>query len=195
MMLFQSVESLSAQSEPRSAKEATGLIVGDTVPDFSAINQDGELLSLHELLKNGPVVVIFYRGHWCPVCNRHLEELEKNLTSIYDKGAQLIAVSPEKQENLSKTKDKTNASFHLLYDEHYKIADLFDLRFLPSTSERAMYNLALSANLKEAHSDNSQQLPIPATYIINQEGEIVWRHFNPDYKDRSKVEDILENLP
>jgi peroxiredoxin len=67
--------------------------------------------------------------------------------------------------------------------------------FRPTKFERAIYNKILKADLKNAHSDESQQLPIPATFIIGKDGKIIWRHFDPDYKKRSTVDDIVKNIP
>lgn len=178
----------------RKTKEANGLKVGQQAPEFSAQDAEGNLFTLSEEIKKGPVVLIFYRGRWCPICNRHLSEIQENLENIMAKGARVVAISPEKPDYLEKTAEKTGAKFSLLYDEDYKIADAFDVTFLPGGATRAMYNTMLGANLKEAHSDDSQRLPIPATYVINTDGEIVWRHFDPDYKKRSTVEDIVAAL-
>lgn len=179
----------------RKAKEAEGLQVGDIVPDFQATDQGGKSFELSSALKKGPLIVVFYRGRWCPICNSHLKKLENGLSSIVAKGANLVAISPEIAENLQKTANKTKASFPLLHDRDYKISDLFDLTFRPGSIERVMYNTVLGANLKKAHSDDSQQLPIPATYIIDTDRRVVWRHFNPDYKKRAQVQDILSYLP
>ena len=177
-----------------NVKEAQGLKTGQIAPGFSAKDSNDQYFNLSEELKKGPAVLIFYRGQWCPVCNRHLSEIQENLEKIMEKGAHVVAVSPEKPEYLMKTAEKTGAGFSLLYDEGYKIADAYDVTFLPDGITRTMYNTMLGANLKDAHSDDSQRLPIPATYVINTDGEIAWRHFNPDYKKRSTVEDIVEAL-
>lgn len=183
------------QTNYKSVKEAKGLQVGNTVKDFSAINLHGSKFNLSETLKEGSVVVIFYRGQWCPICNKQLSNLQDSLQMIYEKGASIIAVSPEKSEFLKRTAEKTHASFSLLYDEEYKISDLFDVTFKPDSISRIMYNTILRANLKNTHSDNSERLPIPATFIINRDGKIVWRHFDPNYKKRATVSDIIKNLP
>ncbi len=183
-----------SQNDYRKAKEAEGIKVGETVENFKAQGLDGTF-ELKQALNNGPVVLVFYRGHWCPVCNQHLSELEKDLQKIQDAGAQLIAISPEKPEKLQLTQEKTKASYTLLYDKDYKIADLFDVKFRPNAITRTTYNTVLNADLKDAHSDDSQQLPIPATYIIDTNAKVVWRQFDPDYKNRSKVDDIVNNIP
>ncbi|MBW6537846.1 MAG: AhpC/TSA family protein, partial [Mariniphaga sp.] len=156
----------------KKAKDANGLKVGQQAPDFSASDANGKTFQLSEELKNGPVVLIFYRGQWCPICNKHLGTVQKNLEQITQKGAHVVAISPEKPEFLEKTAEKTGANFTLLFDEGYKIADAWDVTFLPGAVTRTLYNTMLSANLKEAHSDDSQRLPIPATYVIKPKGKL-----------------------
>lgn len=179
----------------KDAGEAKGLAVGTKAPLFSAIDAERSTFILADELKKGPVVVIFYRGHWCPVCNKHLGQIQDSLRLITEKGATVVAVSPEKPEYLEKMEEKTGAKFRLLYDEDYKISDAYDVTFLPDKKQITLYNTMLNANLKETHSDDSQRLPIPATYIIDTKGKIVWRQFDSDYKNRSSVKDILNNLP
>lgn len=180
--------------ETRTLMEAKGLEVGVKAPLFSAIDTNGEMFSLQDALNKGPVVLLFYRGYWCPVCNKHLSLIQDSLQLISDRGATLIAVSPEKPEYLEKMEEKTGASFSLLYDEAYKISDAYDVTFTPEKKQLFLYNSVLFAKLKETHSDNSQRLPIPATFIINREGNIFWRQFDPDYKNRSHVSDIIKAL-
>lgn len=184
-----------AQTTYKTVKEAKGLQVGDIVKDFSATDLHDSTFTLSEALMKGPVVVIFYRGQWCPVCNKHLSQLQDSLQLIYDKGASVVAISPEKSEFLKRTAEKTHASFSLLHDDGYRISDLFDVTFKPDTMTTIMYNTLLGANLKKANTDDSQRLPIPATFIIGTDRKIVWRHFNPDYKKRSTVSDIIKNIP
>ncbi len=189
------INSVYSQKMTKNVTDAKGLAVGDSVINFTAKDLNDSLFDLKTALKKGPIVVIFYRGQWCPICNRHLSNLQDSLQLIYDKGAQVVAISPEKSEFLKRTAEKTHASFSLLYDEDYKISQQFDVLFLPDTLKRIAYNTILNANLKTAQSDDSERLPIPATFIIDTNGKIVWRHFDPDYKQRSTVTDIIKNIP
>ncbi len=184
-----------AQTNFKAVNEAKGLLVGSTVNDFTAFDQNGTAFTLSDALKKGPVVVIFYRGQWCPVCNKHLSHLQDSLQIIYEKGATVVAISPEQSEFLKRTAEKTHASFSLLYDEGYRISDLFDVTFKPDSMTVTIYNTMLGANLKKAHSDDSQRLPIPATFIIGKDSKVIWRHFDPNYKKRSTVADIVKNIP
>ncbi len=192
--LFSIMTNIHAQ-ENRSVDEAKGLNAGTEAPDFRAIDASGNEFHLRQALKKGPVVMIFYRGHWCPVCNKHLGAIQDSLQLIMDKGATVVAVSPQNPEYLDKMAEKTGATFRLLYDEGYAIANAYDVTFTPRKMELMAYNTALNAQLKKSQSDDSQRLPIPATYIIGRDGVIAWRQFDPDYKNRSSVLEILANLP
>ncbi|MDT8402499.1 MAG: peroxiredoxin-like family protein [Bacteroidales bacterium] len=193
LIIFFTMVQINAQ-KTRSAEEAKGLEAGTVAPDFRAVDASGNEFHLASALKEGPVVLIFYRGHWCPVCNKHLAVIQDSLQLITDKGATVVAVSPQKPEYLDKMADKTGASFSLLYDEGYAIADAYDVTFTPEKKELIIYNTVLNAQLKKSQSDDSQRLPIPATYIIDRDGLIAWRQFDPDYKNRSNVKNILEAL-
>jgi len=185
--------SLTAQ-DFRSAEDANGLLPGQKAPLFEAVDQNGMQFKLVEALNEGTVLLIFYRGFWCPVCNKHLASFQDSLHLLKEAGVQLIAVSPEKPEYLDKMATKTGAKFPLLYDEDYRIADAYDVTFKPDAKTLFVYNTMLGAKLKETHSDDSQRLPIPATYLITSDGKIKWRHFDPDYKKRSSVSEILKEL-
>ncbi len=177
-----------------SVKDATGIEIGSIAPDFSATDQNDSTFNLYEALEHNAIVLIFFRGHWCPFCNKHLKALQDSLSQIESLGARVIALSPENSDFIKKTMDKTHASFTLLYDEGYKIAEAYGVNFRPDSISRFMYNTVMGAKLKQSHSDDSEQLPIPATYIISKDKMVKWRHFDPDYKKRSKVSDILANL-
>lgn len=185
---------LNAQ-ERRSVSEARGLPVGAKAPLFKAIDKDGKSYDLASVLRTGPVVLIFYRGQWCPYCNRHLRSLQDSLDLIYAKGATVVAISPEKPEFLVKTSEKTGAQFSLLFDEGFAVANAYDVTFTPEDSQLKVYNEKLGADLLHSQSDESERLPIPATFIIDRNGTIVWRHFDPDYRKRSSIEGIVRNIP
>ncbi|NCT10426.1 MAG: AhpC/TSA family protein [Flavobacteriia bacterium] len=178
----------------KTINEVNGLNVGGNAPNFSALDIYENRYSLSDALSKGEVLLIFIRGQWCPFCNKHLKEIQENLPSIYQKGASVVVVSPEKSEFIKKTIEKTGAEFTVLYDADYKIAKAYDVLFKPKTILRVMYNVVLGAKLKESHSDETEQLPVPATYIISKDGKIKWRQFNPNYTKRSQINDILENL-
>lgn len=179
----------------KTLNQAKGLSIGEKVINFVANDIHGMPFELLTALESKPIVLIFVRGQWCPFCNMHLKSIQENLPKIYEKGANVVVVSPERSEYIQRTVEKTGAEFTLLYDEGYKISDAFDVTFKPGGAQRLMYNTVLGANLKESHSDDSERLPIPATFVIDKNGVIVWRHFDPNYIKRAKVKDILANIP
>lgn len=184
-----------SQETIRPVTEAKGIAIGAKVPNFMAKDIYDSTYELKEALKRGPVVVVFIRGQWCPFCNKHLSKLQDSLPLIYEKNASIVVVSPEKSEFIKLTIEKTGAEFAILFDEGHKISDMFDVTFRPDSISRFMYNNILGANLKETHSDDTERLPIPATYIIDTNGQVVWRHFDTNYKKRSTVADIIKYIP
>jgi len=130
------VSSALAQVE-RSVTEAPGLQPGIKAPLFTALDADSFLYSLEKALTSGPVVLIFYRGHWCPYCNKHLAQIQDSLELIYSKGASVVAVSPQKPEYLQEMAHKAKTEFTLLYDEGYTIENAYEVTFMPVPRQKA----------------------------------------------------------
>ena len=181
------VSSVSAQEAPE------GLFLSSKAPDFKAKDQNGDEIKLKDLLKKGKVVLVFYRGQWCPYCNKELSRLQDSLQLIRDKGATLLAVSPELPENVSKTVEKTKAEFSILYDEGLKIMKAYDVEFEVQENVLTRYRNS-GLDIEKFNGKNGKYLPVPAVYIIDKEQTIVYRFFEPDYKKRPSVKDILDNL-
>lgn len=186
--------SCKAQDSLKTVNDAKGLEVGHVVENFTATDVNDNPFSLEKELKNGPVVLIFIRGQWCPVCNKHMNTIQDSLKYIQEKGAKVVVISPEKPEFIEKTIEKSKAEFTVLYDEGQKISDYFDVTFNPDGKTKLMYNTVLGAKLKESHTDDSERLPIPATFIIGKDKKITWRQFDPNYKNRSTVKEIIDAL-
>lgn len=170
-----------------------GLKVGDIAPAFKAKDQDGKNVSLTEVLKKGPAVVLFYRGQWCPYCNKQLSHFSDSLQLITGKGATLLAVTPEVAENVKKTIEKTKASFPVLEDEGLAIMKSYKVNFAVDEKTVARYK-NYGVDFDKANGTNGANLPVPATYIIGMDGKVKYVFFNTDYRKRASVKDILENL-
>ncbi len=170
-----------------------GLKVGDKAPDFSAKNQDGKSVSLKKLLKQGPVVMLFYRGQWCPYCNKQLSHYSDSLALLTAKGATVLAVTPEAEENVKKTVEKTKANFSVLEDEGLSIMKSYKVSFAVDEKTITKYK-GYGIDFDKANGSNGANLPVPATYIIGKDGLIKYVFFNTDYKKRASVQDILNNL-
>ena len=153
----------------------------------------GNSVQLSELIKKGPVVVVFYRGQWCPYCNRQLKRLEDSLNLLKEKGAMLVAVTPEKPENIKKTIVKTKASYPILYDEGLKIMKMYEVAYNVDTATIQRYK-KFGIDFNEANGSNGAILPVPAVYIINKEGKLVYKFFDADYTKRPSVKELMEYL-
>lgn len=194
MLIIVLSSNVFAQNFDKKTSDVKGISVGAEVKNFTATGLNGMQFNLEEQLKKGPVVVMFFRGQWCPVCNKYLSRVQDSLEFILGKGASLIAISPELPENLAETKEKTKAEFILLHDKDYKIAKEFDVLFKPDRSTRILYNTALGANLDEAHGASEVLLPVPATFIVGKDSMIKWRQFDHNYNKRASIKDILRHL-
>ncbi|MES1217640.1 MAG: peroxiredoxin-like family protein [Bacteroidota bacterium] len=172
-----------------------GLFIHSKAPDFKSKDLIGLDVSLKELRKKGPVVIVFYRGNWCPYCNKELSRFQDSLQMIKDKGASLIAVTPEAQEGIIKTAEKTKAEFPIIYDEDQKIMKAYEVAYKvdeKTVSRNKNFNIDLAAINNQ--KPDAIYLPVPAVYIVDKEGNITYRYFEPDYKKRPWVKEILKNL-
>ncbi|MEP1781018.1 peroxiredoxin-like family protein, partial [Reichenbachiella sp.] len=157
------------------------------------IDQNGGSFELYEILKKGPVVLMFYRGFWCPHCNKQLSQMEDSLDFITQKGGIVVAVTPEKPESVEKTIDKTGASFKIIHDKDLSIMNIYHVAFNLEEAMLKKYK-KWGIDVVEANGDNGPNLPVPATYIIGQDRQILYTFFDPDYKKRATVGKILQNL-
>lgn len=172
-----------------------GLNVGNNAPEITFTTAENKKETLASYYGKQPVVVIFYRGYWCPVCNKHLTEFAQKAKKIEAAGAKLIAISSESYENVAKTKEQTGADFTIISDADGSIMKAFDVNFKVTNEYQAMIQDKLHASIAETNANKKPELPVPATFIIDKSGKIVYKQFNPDYKIRASVEDILNNLP
>ncbi len=172
--------------------------LGDKAPDFSLPNAHGEMRSLADLLKKGPVVLSFYRGGWCPICNEQLQSYQADLESFQELGAQLVAVSPEKPESAQDTAVKNMLKFEVLSDEGNEIARLYDLVWsIPEESRDGFDAWLMSSEGKTLHDFNglsNYELPIPATFVIRPNGEIAYLFRDQNFKNRAKNTDLINAL-
>lgn len=179
---------LSAQEAPK------GLNLNDKAPEFTAKDQHGKSISLSTELKKGAVVLVFYRGQWCPFCNRQLKQLEDSVSLIQQKGATVLTITPEVLENIEKTITKTKASYSILHDEGLQIMKSYDVAFKVDDKTIEAYKKYGIDFLKANGPENGANLPVPAVYVINKEGKIIYKYFDTDYRKRASVKEILTHL-
>ncbi|HEX2534111.1 MAG TPA: peroxiredoxin-like family protein [Chitinophagaceae bacterium] len=188
LSFFTILISVSAQDKPE------GLFINSKAPDFKGTDQSGNAVSLKELRKKGPVVVIFYRGNWCPYCNKQLSRLQDSLQLIRDKGATVVAITPEASAGITKTVEKTKVTFPILYDADMKIAKGYGVSYQVDEKTQTRYK-NFGIDLLENNSQKGTAfLPVPAVYVVNKEGSVLYRYFNEDYKKRPSVAEILAEI-
>ena len=169
------------------------LQIGQKVENFSLANHNGENIELADLLKKGPVIISFYRGGWCPYCNLELKALNDYLPQFKTQSAQLIAISPQLPDETLSTAQKNDLEFDVLSDVSNKVAEQFGLLFTLDERIQALYT-QFGIDFEHYYGDKSFKLPLPATYVINQEGVITYAFLNEDYTLRAEPTDIMAAL-
>lgn len=189
---------LAASAPPIPSGHASDIVIGAKAPDFKLPNAAGEEQRLSKLLENGPVILSFYRGGWCPVCNDQLYAYQQILPEFEELGAQLVAVSPEKPESAQDTMSKNYITFEVLNDDGNKVARLYDLIWLLPEDKREGFSQWLKGStgktLAEFNGIDNFELPIPATFVIAQDGTVAYVFKEEDYTKRAKNEDIIKAL-
>jgi peroxiredoxin len=170
-----------------------GLQVNDKAPVFRAKDQNGKTLLLGRMLRHGPVVLMFYRGQWCPYCNRQLKALQDSLQLFSERKVRVVAVTPETKANVAKTVGKTGASFSVVSDSGMAIMKAYGVTFAVDEATQAKYK-GYGLDFAEMNGTNGAMLPVPAVYIIGKDGTIQYRFFNTDYTKRPSVMELLAAL-
>ena len=171
---------------------ASAVQPGDAFVDFTLSNATGAPITASELLKNGPLVLTWYRGGWCPYCNLTLRALQQVLPEIKALGANLVALTPELPDNSLKTSEKHALEFEVLTDQDNQVAKEYGLVF-KLTPETAEYYKA-AFDLKVYNGNDTDELPLAATYVINTDGKVSYAFLNADYRERAKPSELLEAL-
>ncbi|RXQ93889.1 AhpC/TSA family protein [Ancylomarina salipaludis] len=190
-LLFLILVLISLSSHAQKTK--CSLKIGQKAPRFVALDQNGVKIKSTAILKEKQLIVVFYRGQWCPFCNRHLSELQDHLEDFKKAGAQLIAITPEKTENIDKTIEKTKADFPILWDKDNLIMKTFGVDFILAKDLQERYK-QYGVDLNKANGNPSQTLPVPATFVIGKNGKIKFIQYDPNYKNRSTAQEILNHL-
>jgi len=174
--------------------QAPGLDVGMKAPDFTLPNAFGESVSLYEQLEKGPVVLVFYRGAWCPYCNLQLHTLRESLPAIEDAGGQLITVTPQKPDKSLEQVKQDDYPFEILSDLDSSAMQAYNLYFEVPMDLVDVYRRNFGLDLADYNGDGRYVLPVPATYIIDREGVIRTGAADVDYKERMEPAAIVEAL-
>ncbi|MEO1009414.1 MAG: peroxiredoxin-like family protein [Planctomycetota bacterium] len=166
--------------------------VGDEAPGFSLANQSGEDVTLAGLLGEGPVVLLWYRGGWCPYCNLTLKAYQDRLDEINELGATLVAITPEVPDQSLSTAEKNELGFQVLSDPGNAVARAYGVVFELTEGVHANYEQAFG--LHAHNGDESGELPLAATYVIDRDGAIRWAFLDADYRNRAEPQDVVDAL-
>ena len=167
--------------------------IGDIAPDFALPNVSGGRTRLSELLANGPVVISFYRGGWCPFCNLEFKALHDKLPEIKALGATLVGISPETLAVSKQTVLDHQLEFEVLSDEANHVARDYGLVMVVDEAIRPHYE-QWGIDIPAANGDDTFELPVPATYVIDRDGVIRAAHVDKDYTRRMEPADIITAL-
>lgn len=171
------------------------LKVNDSAPDFSLPDAFGHEISLRTLLWTGLVVISFYRGEWCPFCNLELRALQQALPEITKLGANLIAISPEKPDNGIVLTEKNKLTFPVLSDFRNAVARQFGIVFRVGDKVQDLSRNVFRNDLALRNGEDSYELPVPATFVIDGRGIVRFAHVNVDYMTgRAEPKDVIDTL-
>ncbi len=199
LILLGGLSSLNAQDLTKLGIDTSflvpkGLEVGQKAPDFEGQDQYGQKFSLSSLLNEGPVVLIFYRGDWCPVCNRYLGRFQDSLHLIMSAGGQVLAITPETNDNIQNTLAKAKVGLKVMSDRDEQVMDAYGVKFRVTKGYQNRIKLGLGDDIASNNGQEEANLPVPATYIIGRDGTIKFRQFDLDYRVRASIEEMIGQL-
>ncbi len=186
----QSEKSMTMQVAP-SAQAVEPIDVGEAAPTARMESVAGGVVEMAEVYRQQPTVLVFYRGGWCPYCNRHLSDLAKVEDELRGMGFQVVAVSPDRSSQLRRTLDKQELSYTLLSDADAALAKAFGLAFKVDDATLSKYD-EYGISLEKASGQDHHILPVPAVYLIDAEGVVRYAHWDPDYQQRLSGDEVVE---
>lgn len=171
------------------------LKVDDQFPHFSLPTISGEEFNSEKVLKDKRYLIVsFYRGGWCPYCQRELQALNESLKDFQNKGAALIAITPEKSSKAQETQSEYAPDIEIVHDDKCSFAKKLGLAFDLPENLQATYREDLDINLENYNGKGDFKLPVPATYILDSNHKIIKSHIDIDYKKRLDPQEILDFL-
>jgi peroxiredoxin len=172
------------------AEDISPLLIGEKIPDITLMSTTGKKETLATITGGKPSILLFYRGGWCPLCNKHLAEIETIQGKILELGYQLIAISSDAPPKLIASGEKNKLKYDLYSDGNGAVAQAMGIAF--KASERSLGMLS-----EYSDRQNTGFLPVPSVFVINPDGVIAFEYINPDYKVRISAKllvAVLENL-
>lgn len=170
-----------------------GIEIGERAPSFTLANAVGKPVSLDDRLTEGPVVVVFYRGAWCPYCDLHLRAFQESLDAIEARGASLVAISPQAPDDSLPFAERLVLGFDVLSDLDQAVSVAWRLQFELPDALRDVYR-TMGMALDDHNADGSWHLPVPATFVLDRTGVVRARHVDPNYRERMAPADVVAAL-
>lgn len=185
----------SAQERPIAAEPTATkpLEKGQKIPEVTLKGLDGKDVSLASLHQEKPLVIVFFRGGWCPICTKHTQQLIKVYPELKEKGFEMIGVSPDSVESTKANVDKSSIPFSLYSDSELNATSGFGLAFKVDDATVTKYK-GFGIDLEKASGQTHHALPIPAIYVVSKEGVVTFAHSNPDYRQRLDAKDLLKEI-
>ncbi len=170
------------------------LKVGEKAPLINGVDQFGKTVDSKEILEEKKILVVFYRGNWCPYCRKHLKSLQENLEDLQKRGVFVMVVTPEKVEKTLETSKKIEATFSILHDVDDIIMNNYKVAYKVNDQNVTSYFGFTQRKIAEYNAENNNTLPVPATYLIDKNGRIIYVHYDPDHHERSDFKEIIKLL-
>ena len=173
---------------------APGLAVGDTAPTFTLGDAVGNQVALADLLAEGPVVVTFYRGEWCPYCNLQLRALQQALPDITAAGATMVAISPQAPDQAMTMTEKHELAFPVLSDLDQSVSESYKVRFDVTGELEDLQVNVFQNDPAVQNADGRRSLPIPSTFVIDRNGIVRFAEVDADWRVRVEPADVIAAL-
>ncbi len=180
-----------SSTESSASPPERGIGTQVAAPDVRLSTPEGELVNLADAFGSGPVVVIFYRGGWCPFCTGQLSAWQDRLAELDSLGASLIAITPERPDRVGDAKAEHYYGFAVLSDAQGEAARAFDLQFTIDAKTQELYR-TYDIDLSQFNASGTWDMVIPATFVIDSGGVIRYAYVNEDYRTRAEVDEVLE---
>lgn len=183
-----SIEDLKTKNIENNSKK-----LGEKIPEFSLPNAKNEIVHSAEILKSGKMVIAFYRGSWCPYCNLELKALQENISKFIDKKTTLVAISPQSPDNSLTVIEKHNLTFEVLTDKDNLFAKQLGITF-ELQDFVLLYYQALGIDISVFNKNKDNTLPVPAVFVVNEEGKIIYKFADANYMNRLNIEALIQSL-
>ncbi|MCC9074440.1 AhpC/TSA family protein [Flavobacterium sp. F-65] len=173
--------------------ENKSIQIGDILTPFSLPNTKNQLIHSKDVLKKGKMILAFYRGSWCPYCNLELRALQNNIAKITDNNVSLLAVSPQSPDHSMALTEKHQLTFEVLTDENNKLAKQLGISFKLQEFAIPTYQ-AIGINLEDFNQDDENTLPVPAVFVVDTDGVVIYKFVDTDYRNRLNIDELIQSL-